>query len=390
MRILFVHEVNYLTKPIYEMHEFPEHLAARGHEVGFWHFPEGYSKEQVTELGFKKTIQGRVVKDTQITLFTPQFGDGGLFGRLFTASGAGRVAQRVIKDFKPDLIVSFSVPTQGWQLIRPAKRAGVPVLFRALDVSHKIRTGIFSKLIYKAEQSVYRRANWLSANNPAMLDYCVSMGAKPSQSSVEWPPLDLQRFDTASEPSGFKSSLGIPSDSRVILYMGSFFYFSGLPEVIREFAKNESAEHLLLIGGGEQDQELRDLVSELDIGSRVTFTGFVSFDQLPGYLKLADVAINPMQRSLVANAAIPNKVIQYLAAGLTVVSTRLKGLEQTFGESSRLTLVENAEEVVQSAIEACRRQSRNDSEFHLGLERFTLERSVSAFENRCSEVVQNA
>ena len=31
------------------MHEFPEHLAARGHEVAFWHFPEGYSKEQIKE-----------------------------------------------------------------------------------------------------------------------------------------------------------------------------------------------------------------------------------------------------------------------------------------------------------------------------------------------------
>jgi glycosyltransferase involved in cell wall biosynthesis len=381
--------VNYLTKPIYEMHEFPEHLAARGHEVAFWHFPEGYSTEQVKELGFKKTIQGRVVKDAKITLFTPQFGDGGLFGRMLTAFRAGGVAQRVINDFKPDLIVSFSVPTQGWQLIAPAKRAGVPVLFRALDVSHKIRTGIFSKLIYLAEKSVYSRVNWLSANNPAMLDYCVLMGAKPTQSSVEWPPLDLQRFETASEPAGLKSLLGIPADAMVILYMGSFFYFSGLPEVIRAFSKNEGKEHLVLIGGGEQDQELRELVSDLKIDSRVTFTGFISFDQLPGYLKLADVAINPMQRSLVANAAIPNKVIQYLAAGLTVVSTRLKGLEQTFGESSRLTLVDNPEEVVQSAIEACKRQSRNGCESHLGLERFTLERSVSAFENRCNEVVQN-
>lgn len=389
MRILFVHEVNYLTKPIYEMHEFPEHLAANGHEVAFWHFPEGYSKQQISELGFKTAIQGRVVNSSRITLFTPQLG-GGFIGRLVTAMKAGGLAKAVISNFKPDLIVSFSVPTQGWQLISPARRAKVPVLFRALDVSHKIRTGIFSKLIYLAEKSVYRRSTWLSANNPAMLQYCVSMGAKSQRASVEWPPIDLQRFETSLAPSGLKASLGIAEDSKVILYMGSFFYFSGLPEVIRAFARSEGQEHLVLIGGGEQDKELRELVSELGIENRVTFTGFISFEHLPGYLKIADIAINPMHRSLVANAAIPNKVIQYLGAGLPVVSTRLDGLEKTFGSGSRLTLVSSAEEVIESAIAWCRTGEGSENSADLDLERFTLSRSIEEFEKRCREVAQNA
>jgi len=257
-------------------------------------------------------------------------------------------------------------------------------------VSHKIRTGIFSKLILLAETSVYRRTQWLSANNPAMLDYCGSLGASREHASIEWPPLDLQRFEASGLPEGLKSSLGISEESKVILYMGSFFYFSGLPEVIREFAKTEGKEHLVLIGGGEQDQELRSLVTELGISHRVTFTGFVSFDELPGYLKLADVAINPMHRSLVSNAAIPNKVIQYLAAGLTVVSTKLDGLDKTFGASNKLHLVHSAEEVVQSAIKVCRDPARTISDAHLDLERFSLESSVGAFEFRCREVAQNA
>jgi glycosyltransferase involved in cell wall biosynthesis len=389
VRILFVHEVNYLTKPIYEMHEFPEHLAAKGHEVAFWHFPEGYSKRQISNLGFKTTIQGRVVDSARITLFTPQIG-GSFLGRLITAIRAGGLAKAVISSFKPDLIVSFSVPTQGWQLISPARRDKVPVMFRALDVSHKIRTGIFSKLIYLAEKSVYRRANWLSANNPAMLQYCVSMGANSKRASVEWPPLDLHRFETAVAIPGSKELLGIAEDSKVILYMGSFFYFSGLPEVVRTFAQSEGREHLVLIGGGEQDAELRELVLRLGIESRVTFTGFVSFDQLPSYLRLADVAINPMHRSLVANAAIPNKVIQYLAAGLPVVSTRLEGLEKTFGSSPRLKLVNTAEDVIKSAILWCRSSEGFEVSADLDLERFTLSRSIEALEQRCREVTENA
>jgi len=54
---------------------------------------------------------------------------------------------------------------------------------------------------------------------------------------------------------------------------------------------------------------------------------------------------------LVANVAFPNKVLQYMAAGLPVVSTRLQGLHQTFGEDSGVAWAEDAKAVMQAAIE---------------------------------------
>ena len=184
-----MHEVNYLTKPIYEMHEFPEHLALKGHEVAFWQFPEGSNLGEVRALGWKRQIPGRVVSGASLTIFTPPIA-GDLLGRLVSALLANYFARKAIRELKPDLIVSFSVPTQGWQIISAAKKLNVPVMFRALDVSHKIRRGIFSRLIYRAESFVYRNVDWVSANNPAMLEYCQSMGARPSKSSVDWPPID--------------------------------------------------------------------------------------------------------------------------------------------------------------------------------------------------------
>ena len=41
MKILFVHEVNWRKKPIYEIHDYPELLSLRGHEISFIDFPEG-------------------------------------------------------------------------------------------------------------------------------------------------------------------------------------------------------------------------------------------------------------------------------------------------------------------------------------------------------------
>ena len=339
--------MNYLTKPIFEMHEFPEHLALLGHEVGFVQFPEGFSKAELADTPLKQAITGRVLGDTSLALYTPKTISGGLSGRLLTVLTFGKQFRKILQDFKPDVIVSFAVPTSGWQSLDVSKKSGVPFVFRALDVSHKIRKSLFSPMIAWAERFIYRNADWVSANNPAMLKYCTGMGALQENSSVELPPLDLGHFDTDVLDSGeLRSHYGIPNEARVALYMGSFFYFSGLPELIQSFATlRRDNEYLVLVGGGEQEKQLRKQVAALSMEDFVKFTGFISFDDLPGHLRMANVAVNPMHVSTVSNAAFPNKVIQYMAAGLPVVSTRLDGLVQTFEHDSQLRYVDKSSEV---------------------------------------------
>jgi glycosyltransferase involved in cell wall biosynthesis len=136
--------------------------------------------------------------------------------------------------------------------------------------------------------------------------------------------------------------------------MGSFFYFSGLPEVIKRFAElvpGRSSTKLLLIGGGEQESELRTIVTDIGISEQVIFTGFVSYDDLPNYLALSTVAINPLKISQVASIAFPNKVLQYLATGIPVVSTRLEGLFSAIGGMKGLAWAETPTRVLEIAIE---------------------------------------
>ena len=353
MRILFLHEVNYLTKPIFEMHEFPEHLAALGHEVGFVHFPEGLSRAELAHTQFKQAISGRVLADVSLTLYTPKTLSGGLAGRLLTVLTFRKQFRNILQDFKPDVIISFAVPTSGWQSLSVSKKLGIPFVFRALDVSHKIRKSIFSPLIALAERFIYRNADWVSANNPAMLDYVLENGGSEDRAGVNFPPLDLVHFTTDREGVAFlRLQLGIPIKAKVILYMGSFFYFSGLPEVIRSFAKEAAHDdYLVLIGAGEQAQELEGIVNGLGIQDNVVFTGLISFSDLPRYLAISDVATNPLKPSLVSETALPNKVLQYMASGLPVVSTRLRGLELTFGSDlSGLIFEKDSSDVASSAL----------------------------------------
>ena len=393
MRILFLHEVNYETKPIFEMHEFPEHLSARGHEVGFVQFPEGSDKSQLKKLPFLKTVEGRVVQGSKINLYTPKVSSG-LLGRLAFAFRAGSFMKSVLQDFKPDVVVSFAVPTSGWQSLRACQKLNVPYLFRALDVSHKIRKSIFSSLIRLAEKYIYRNADWVSCNNVAMESYCHSLGATDSRTSVENPPLDITRFASQEKikTERLRDALGLPVAANVALYMGSFFYFSGLPELITSFASSrKSGDYLVLVGGGEQDAELRKLAAALQVEEFVKFTGFVGFDDLSSYLGLATVAVNPMHPSSVSNTAFPNKVIQYMAKGLPVVSTRLDGLTMTFGEKKGLAFVSQPEEVFDKAQQLF--ANTNLAELGKGNQKavsskFSIPTTVVAMEKRLLQLIE--
>lgn len=357
LNLLFVHEVSYEKKPIFEMHEFPEHLATKGHKVTFLQFDEGFRFWSDKRLPKSKTIAGRVLPEVRIDLVTPhQFGIPGL-DRLYATISVWPALDRLLKSQKFDAVILYAVPTYGHQVIQLAKKYGVPVVFRALDVSHLIRKSILSPLIKSAEKYVYQHADVLSANNPAMTSYCATLGGRKGNTFTNLPPLDVSHFAPKPRDEELAKSLGISSADFVITYMGSFFYFSGLDIVIREFAKVANANpslKLLLIGGGEQDAELRALVKQHSLESQVIFTGFIPYAKLPAYLQLSTVAINPMLSRPVSNTAFPHKVLQYMAAEIAVVSTKLEGIFKTFGAESGVTWVDGPAGVLNAAIELIR------------------------------------
>ena len=352
MKILFVHEVSYRKKVIYEMHEFPELLSLRGHDVTFLEFDEGRKFWQAKQAPKREMISGRVLAQAKVDLVRPfQLGIPGL-DRILTTLTVLPTLNSLLRKGNFDAVVLYAVPTYGLQTLWLARKHKVPVLFRALDVSHKIRSSFLSPIIKWVEKQVYKKTDLLSANNPAMAKYCDELSKRTGQTVVNFPPLDLSHFKNFPRDLALRSALGIAEGDQVIVYMGSFFYFSGLRDALDEFAKvSKTSSNLkfLLVGGGEQDSELRQRVATLGLTEKVIFTGFVGYQDLPRYLSIADVAVNTLEPTLVANVAFPNKVLQYMAAGLPVVSTKLDGLYSVFENQTGIVWAEDARAVIREA-----------------------------------------
>lgn len=353
MKILFVHEVNYINKVIFEMHEFPELLALQGHKVTFFQFDEGFKFWRNNSGKRKTSISGRVVAGANLELVRPfQIGIPG-FDRILALVTSLPALWKLFHEESFDVVVLYAVPTYGIQTIKIAKIFRVPVVFRALDVSHLIRGTVFKVPIKSIEKYVYKSATLISANNPAMARYCLALAGRDDGARVNLPPLDVSHFHVSAGRASLRAELGFEPNDCVVVYMGTFFSFSGLDQVIqsmKDVVESKPSVRLLLVGGGEKALELRKLVEDLGLQKNVKFTGFVEYQKLPAYLQVANVAINPMIPQLVSHTAFPHKVLQYMAAGVPVVSTKLDGIFETFGVNAGITWVGSPTEAVVEAV----------------------------------------
>ena len=351
MKILFIHEVNYRSKVIFEMHEFPELLAIAGHEVHFLEFPEDTGIRNASIRTRSNLISGRAYPKAKIHLITPPTIGGGFIDRILAPITVIPQLRKLIRKGGFDVVMLYAVPTSGWQTVRIAKKAGVPVVFRALDVSHLIRKGLTSQLVKLAERYVYRIATIISANNLVLGDYVTNLGGRPDAPLVNFPPLDLDHFAHKNRRQ-MRTNMSIDQDSFVATYMGSLFPFSGLLQVVSDFALlSESDDRLLIIGGGGIENELRKKVKELKLENKVIFTGVISYAELPDYLSVSDVLINPFESTLVTNLALPHKVLQYLATGIPTVSTRLSGLFESLGDAAGIYWVDSPDSIVETFLQ---------------------------------------
>jgi len=395
MKLLFIHEVNYETKVIFEIQEFPELLALRGHQIDFLQFPEHVGIRKSRFRTNVKKIQGRVYPAATLNLITPMTFGGSFLDRLMSTITVIPNLLRLISKEKYDAIILYSVPTSGWQTALIAKYKKVPVIFRALDVSHLLRSGLTKKLVKVAERIVYRNVSLISANNSALGNYCVQISGEPQPMTVNVPPLDFAHFQKMSKKTLLREKYKLKDNDFVLVFMGTFYEFSGIDCVLKDLAQNnDQSIKILLVGGGKQEAELIKLVSELNLSDRVLFTGVIPYDELPDVLSIADVAFNSFDPILISNVAFPHKVLQYLAAGIPTVSTKLDGLYVSLNDDAGVKWVTKPSEVLQAALEL-RKCSKIELDSMIALgkkfiaQNFDKNESVISLEKTIEKVILN-
>ncbi len=332
MNILAIHEVDWKKKVVYEVHEYPELLARRGHNATFIDYEENWAcAGPFDRVRLRTEVTPnvhRVFADGPVELRRPGLIKLPLLDRLSSIVMQYLEISRTIDEKQIDLIFLYGMPTSGVSAVCAARRAGVPVVFRSIDVMHGLRRAPISWGIWMAERFVYSRVDRIVALTPKMKEYVVRMGARAERVEVMQPGIDQAGFRPAPKESEIElmAKYGLKPSDKVAMFLGTMYDFTGLDYVIENFPRVLKAvpeARLLLVGGGHCLPQFRELARKHGVEREVAFTDFASITMLPRFINCSDVTFNSFRKNMLTDNVFPEKLPRYLACGKPLIATPL-------------------------------------------------------------------
>ena len=121
MNILFIHEVDWLRKVVFEMHTLSELLSLSGHQVYVIDYESMWVKHKRLDFGTLRTKTlnrvARAYSEASVCLRRPGFIKIPGLSRLSAAFSHYREIQKIIKEKDIDILILYSIATNGLQTI---------------------------------------------------------------------------------------------------------------------------------------------------------------------------------------------------------------------------------------------------------------------------------
>lgn len=125
-------------------------------------------------------------------------------------------------------------------------------------------------------------------------------------------------------PVPTREQLGLPADKRILILQGAGINIQrGAEEAV--LAMKDLPDHLLLIiGSGDAWPVLEGLVRDNGLGDRVRLYGRMPYERMMGHTRNADLGLTlDKDTNLNYRFSLPNKLFDYLHAGIPVLATDL-------------------------------------------------------------------
>jgi len=173
--------------------------------------------------------------------------------------------------------------------------------------------------------------------------------------------------------------------------MGWLYHFSGLKEVARQLVRtNENKLKLLIVGEGDAYEELRDIRNNCGLQEKVIMVGNKPYEEIPAFIAASDICLLPAYKTeKIIQDIVPIKMYEYMSMAKPVISTRLLGIVEEFGEDNGIIYVDRPEDVVKKAIETIKSSNLKElgARAKAFVERYNWQDITDEFERILEEVI---
>ncbi|GHE89370.1 TIGR04063 family PEP-CTERM/XrtA system glycosyltransferase [Thalassotalea profundi] len=267
---------------------------------------------------------------------------------------AKRIEQAVVAD-KPDVIQTHSPMFNALAAIKVGKKYNIPVAYevRALWEDAAVDTGktkegsLKYKIIKAIEQHAFEKADAVSCICQGLKQDLIKRGIPENKLYVTPNAVDINNFQPLYQrDSELEQALNL-SGKKVLAFIGTFFKYEGLHyaiEAMSEIVKTRSDIHLLLVGAGNEFDNLKRQVEEHNLQNFVTFVGRVPFEEVNRYYSLADLLVFPRESIRLTELVTPLKPLESMAQYKPVIASDIGGHKELIkdGQTGFLFPADNA------------------------------------------------
>lgn len=268
-----------------------------------------------------------------------------------------RLTAKVWKHDRFDVIHSCNPPDTFWRIAKAYKRYGVKYVFDHHDLCPELylskfnRRDFFYKGLLYLERKQFETADAVIATNESYKEVAIARGGKkPEDVTVVRSGPMLSRFQKMPPDESLKRGR-----EHLVVYLGVMGPQDGVDYALRAVKHAIDAgltnTTFAFIGAGDSFDDLVALSKQLGLEEYVVFTGRIPDDELKKYLSTAGLGVAPDPKNPLNDLSTMNKVIEYMAMELPVVSFDLKESRYSAGDAA-VYIPNNDEKTMGLAIKA--------------------------------------
>ncbi len=192
---------------------------------------------------------------------------------------------------------------------------------------HDVRRGSF-------QRHALARAAGIVAITRGLADYCRSAGVGEDRLIVAPGGVDISKFDVPEGKEACRAKLGLPSDGKIVLYLGHLFSWKGASMLTEAASLISGKVSFLFVGGTDSDVSLFN--GRFGSDHRIKLVGYQPRSRVPYYMRAADVLVLPNSgREAVSRLyTSPMKIFEYMASGTPIVASDLPSLREILDGSN--------------------------------------------------------
>jgi len=235
----------------------------------------------------------------------------------------------------PEILHAHSPVLNAAAAILAARKLHVPVVYeiRAFweDAAVDHRTYAEGSWKYRATRAAEtwacRHVDQITVLCRGLEDDLAARGIPRDRMTVIGNGIDLTRFTPSAPDEEYRLRWNLRG-ARVAAFIGSFYRYEGLDLLLEAYARIRPRLpdlKILLVGGGEMEEELRERARSLGIVDGVVFPGRIPQERIPGVYALADVLVYPRYAMRLTELVTPLKPLEAMAMGKALLASDVGG-----------------------------------------------------------------